>query len=553
MNSLQYKIGSILNEDTPKSELKKKVNFFIITLIILSTLEIVLETVVSLKQSYASYFILVDTSVSILFTIEYVLRIWVYRIGDKKPSKKELLTYLFSFYMLIDLFSILSFYFSMLFSYGYSFIGMMRILRLLRLMKIGRYMKSQLLVVNAIKNKGRELMLSIQMVAFLTVILSSILYHIENNTQPQNFGSIVDGFLWSVAKFIGGTGGYGNFEPITIWGQVIATVVGLLGIALFALPAGIIGAGFVEEIERVKTEDELNEKNARLVTAFHNENMAADIKHKKLLGLTDIRRRGLKLSVAEFKLMLSREDIIKIAYKGKGIKLSTKDDVPIIQAFVENTSYGTCTNRNSNITVVSSNSVVQLYLGHFTYALSEYLEANYISSEHVAATVWIPKYKYVLNANEAYNKEEKTGNIYFDQFKDDLLEVIKEKSTVISFLCSSALNGSFHVLNGGNKGENKFAETDNFYSDLNKLESFYTSFEKALVEHDKTEEKLFSIIHKHKFYGNDNKEQFLWMLRKDKEANLIQIYLSPKILESEAKDYYPIIKILGDNIKEHLL
>ena len=99
-----------------------------------------------------------------------------------------------------------------------------------------------------IKNKGKELILSMQVVVFLTVILSAILYHIENSVQPNNFGDIVDAFVWSLSKFIGGVGGYGDFEPITFWGQVMATIVGLLGIALFAVPAGIIGAGFVEEI-----------------------------------------------------------------------------------------------------------------------------------------------------------------------------------------------------------------------------------------------------------------------------------------------------------------
>ena len=79
--------------------------------------------------------------------------------------------------------------------------------------------------------------------------------------QPENFGDIVDAFIWSLSKFIGGVGGYGDFEPITFWGQVMATVVGLLGIALFAVPAGIIGAGFVEEIEAIKNDEALVEKN----------------------------------------------------------------------------------------------------------------------------------------------------------------------------------------------------------------------------------------------------------------------------------------------------
>jgi voltage-gated potassium channel len=183
--------------------------------------------------------------------------------------------------MVIDLISIIPFYLSLFTPTGYGFIRIVRILRLFRLMKFGRYMKSQNLVVNAIRNKGKELILSMQVVVFLTVILSAILYHIENSVQPANFGDIIDAFVWSLSKFIGGVGGYGDFEPITFWGQVMATIVGLLGIALFAVPAGIIGAGFVEEIEAIKSDENLVVKNKLLMSVFDFEHMARAKKSKK--------------------------------------------------------------------------------------------------------------------------------------------------------------------------------------------------------------------------------------------------------------------------------
>ena len=89
-------------------------------------------------------------------------------------------------------------------------------------------MKSQNLVINAIRNKRQELILSMQIVFFITVILSAIMYQIEKTVQPENFGDIIDAFLWSLSKFIGGIGGYGDFTPTTLWGQFIATVVGIL-------------------------------------------------------------------------------------------------------------------------------------------------------------------------------------------------------------------------------------------------------------------------------------------------------------------------------------
>ena len=228
-----------------------------------SSLEVVLESVASLNLRYFHLFFIIDCLVSILFSIEYLLRLWTYRIAGEKPSLKQRFSHVTSFYMVIDFISIIPFYFSLFIPTGYGFIRIVRIFRLFRLLKFGRYMKSQNLVVNAIKNKGKELILSMQLVVFLTVILSAVLYHIENSAQPDNFGDIIDSFLWSLSKFIGGVGGYGDFEPVTLWGQVIATVVGLLGIALFAVPAGIIGAGFVEEIEAIKVDEELKEKKRK--------------------------------------------------------------------------------------------------------------------------------------------------------------------------------------------------------------------------------------------------------------------------------------------------
>ena len=252
IESFKSKISPLLSDDTPETPLKKKVGLFILFLIILSSLEVILESVESLNTRFHYHFIIVDAAISVIFSIEYFLRVWTYNVKGEKPTLKQRISHLFSFYMIIDLVSILPFFMSLI-SYfgGFGFVRIIRILRLFRLLKITRYSKSQNLVINAIKNKGKELILSSQVVLFLTIIMSAILYHIENNIVSDNFKDIVDAFIWSVSKFIGGVGGYGDFEPVTFWGKFIATLVGLLGIALFAVPAGIIGAGFVEEIEKI--------------------------------------------------------------------------------------------------------------------------------------------------------------------------------------------------------------------------------------------------------------------------------------------------------------
>lgn len=557
MKNLQYKIGLILNDDTPETPLKKRVGLLILFLILISSIEVILESIVSLDLKYHQLFIITDVVLSILFSIEYILRIWTFRIDGDIPTIKQRVSHLFSFYMLIDFISILPFFLSIFMSSGFGFLRIIRILRLFRLMKFARYMKSQNLVVNAIKNKGKELVLSMQVVLFLTVILSAILYHIENTVQPENFGDIVDAFVWSLSKFIGGVGGYGDFEPITFWGQVMATIVGLLGIALFAVPAGIIGAGFVEEIEAIKADEDLVEKNNLLLGGFEFESMAAATRAKKQVGLEHIRRRKFKLSDAELRLMLSREDVIRIAKEGHGINLrNVKLDGEVyemIEGFNENRNYGTCTKRDVNYTIVSNLSAAQPFLGHFTYAISEYLNANYISSEKVSGSQFIPKYKVDLTKSEFYMQDEEIENEYLRQFKSDLLDTVEAYGTVIYFKCSASINGSVHILNGGEKGENKFLEGGGTYDNLDKLKDFYESLKSDLDEYDETEDKKYSQIHLHKFYGNNDRDEFQWMLREKKKANIVLIYVSPDFLKAHPREYYPIIKILGDNIKKHLI
>tara|TARA_Y100000385_G_C13099948_1_gene643864 strand:+ start:145 stop:1803 length:1659 start_codon:yes stop_codon:yes gene_type:complete len=551
MKNLQYKIGLILNDDTPETPLKKRVGLLILFLILISSIEVILESIVSLDLKYHELFIVTDVVLSILFSIEYVLRIWTYRVDGAIPTLKHRVSHLFSFYMLIDFVSILPFFLSIFISSGFGFLRIIRILRLFRLMKFVRYMKSQNLVVNAIKNKGKELILSMQVVLFLTVILSAILYHIENTVQPENFGDIVDAFVWSLSKFIGGVGGYGDFEPITFWGQVMATIVGLLGIALFAVPAGIIGAGFVEEIESIKADEDLIEKNNRLLDTFNFEHISSYVRNKKQLGIEHARRKFLSIQNAELRLQLTKTDLLEIADKGHGVKLRIKDLKEHIEVFNENTSYGTLNNRGANITIVSTHSETEPFMGHFTYIISEYLKANYLSSEIIHPMSFKVENRYNLLNNDDYFKDDIQDNP-FQEFKNDLLNTVNEKSTVIYFLCSATANGSFHILNGDEKGVDAFKASGGTYDNVDKLESFYDSLCKDLEGFDQTDERYYSKVGKHLRYGNHQSNGFHWMLRENMKANVVLIYVSTEILKSKANFYYPVIKILGDNIKEHL-
>ena len=140
-----------------------------------------------------------------------------------------------------------------------------------------------------------------------------------------------------------------------------------------------------------------------------------------------------------------------------------------------------------------------------------------------------------LTKSELYMKDAEIENEYLRQFKSDLFDTVCENGTVIYFRCSTAVNGSVHILNGGEKGENKFIEEGGTYDNLDKLKDFYESLKSDLDEYDETEDKKYSQIHKHKFYGNNDRDEFQWILREKKKCKYCIDLCFTRFLKSPPK------------------
>lgn len=230
----------------------KQWNKIILFFIFLALVHLVLETTPSISSKYQKLLLLFDGLITLVFVVDFYFKLRKILIEYSKSKK---ISVFFSLELLIDFLSIIPFFISLLFQ-GFKFITVLRLLRMLRILKLLNVAKSHSLIINAVKNKRHELYISMQVVLIITIILSAILYFVENPSQPENFSSITDAFLWSISKFIGEIGGYGDFAPITFLGKILATFVGILGIAIFAVPAGIISSGFVEEIEQIKKSEQ---------------------------------------------------------------------------------------------------------------------------------------------------------------------------------------------------------------------------------------------------------------------------------------------------------
>ena len=222
-------------------------NLFLLSLIVLNVIAIILETVNSIGQPYERYFLYFEIFSATIFSFEYILRIWVVPEYKKGNSLKERLKYIFSPMAVVDLLAILPTLIPMFLGGDLRALKALRIFRIVRVFKLGRYSKSLILIGNVLKQKTPELLTTAAVGAFLLTFAASGIYFFENEAQPEAFSSIPAAMWWAVATLT--TVGYGDIYPVTMMGKVFGSLIAFLGIGLIAIPTGILGAGLVEAIE----------------------------------------------------------------------------------------------------------------------------------------------------------------------------------------------------------------------------------------------------------------------------------------------------------------
>lgn len=226
-------------------------NYFMTALILLNVVTVILETVQNIHAAYLSLFSIIDFVSIAIFTVEYVIRLWICTLN---PAYSHPVTgrlrYMVSGYAIIDLLAFLPFYIPFLIPIDLRFIRILRLFRLIRVLKLGRYseaMKTFLLVLEKSKEK---LILALSILFIVLVLASSMMYYAEHDAQPDKFASIPAAMWWAIITLA--TVGYGDIFPITPLGKAIGGLVVIIGIAIFALPAAILSAGFIQEIQEKK-------------------------------------------------------------------------------------------------------------------------------------------------------------------------------------------------------------------------------------------------------------------------------------------------------------
>lgn len=248
---IRKRVYEIIEKAKRGDRYSKAFDIFISCLIITNILAVILGTVKRIEPPLHRFFTIFELISVIVFTIEYIIRVWACVEAEKyKTGILSRIKYIFSFMALIDLVAILPFYLPFIKGVDLRFVRVLRLLRFFRLFKLGRYSKAIITIQEVLKNKKEELTICFVLVSILLVFSSSIMYYAENRVQPEAFSSIPATFWWAVATLT--TVGYGDIYPITTLGKILGGFIALLGIGMFALPTGILGAGFVERIQKDK-------------------------------------------------------------------------------------------------------------------------------------------------------------------------------------------------------------------------------------------------------------------------------------------------------------
>lgn len=478
VREFKKRLARIFDNDLRTRQWENYPDYVIIGLIVISTLSVFISTF-KISPFWESVLSVIDIVTVIAFTIEVTLRIWsADELNEKFKGFWGRVRYCLTLYGLIDILSTYTFYVSLFLPLPYSVLKSLRVVRLLR---VFRYMHSFRLLQQALSSKAKEMWVSLQFLVIITLMLSFVLFFYENNAQPDVYDNGLRSVVWAFAQYIGDPGGFADTPPITFSGRMIACVIGLLGIAIFAVPAGLVGAGFSEAMENEKKDNEIAKNTKKLHLAFE----------RKLDRPTGFQIVPQHISICDIQARMGMkvDDILDAVEASDNFRLinlavtQTIDEHPqdklAIEHFYINRPYGCCIDRGSRITIVSPSSLIDPCIGNFSYYLALIGGFNYISRE----VGELRPYRSYYSFADRYNHEEN-----LPLYMEDLEQLTSREGswTLTTLAASGALEPSyptiFHFSAGGAKGDERFNGENLTVRDMAAYKAFYEDVSVVLEE-----------------------------------------------------------------------
>jgi len=474
--SFKMQLARVFDDNLHTRQWHNYVDYAIMGLILLSTLEVFLSTYDGVMAQYGRFLFVIDWFTTIVFTIEVSLRIWCADILDPKyKGIRGRLRYCFSFYGIIDILSTYPFYINFLVPVPYT---ALKVLRIARLLRIFRYMKAFNVLSRAIRSKKNEMVVSLQFLTIVTLILSFILFFVEHEVQPEVYDNGWISVLWAFAQYIGDPGNFADTPPVTFVGRVIACIIGVLGIAIFAVPAGLIGSAFSEVMENDEREEKASKWAKQLRLAFER-------KLDRPTGY-QVLPRFVSIVEAQARLGLKEDEILEAVNFDSHFRLinlaSTipadlhPDDRLAVELFNLNTTYGQCVDRGSRITIFSPSDIVDPIMGWWSYYVAMIGGFNYVSREVGTRR----PYKSFYIIKQAYTSEE------FLDWKSDMNRLLcNEKKWVFTLLAASGavepeLPTQVHFCYGGKKGDETYDDPNITLNDIPSFDALFKDVDSML-------------------------------------------------------------------------
>ena len=521
------------------------VNYAIIGLILLSTVEVFLSTYDGIVEKYGKWLHFIDYFTTIFFTIEISLRIWCADLLD--PQYKGAwgrVKYCCSFYGLIDILSTFPFYVNLFVKFPYTVLKALRIARLLR---IFRYMKAFNILSRAIKAKRQEMVVSLQFLCIVTLILSFVLFFVEHEQQPEVYNNGWRSVVWAFAQYIGDPGGFADTPPISLPGRLIACIIGILGIAIFAVPAGLIGSAFTEVMEEDGKIGEWKENDFRI---------------NEFMLVKSVRRSGayfpaknISTGDLQMEMGLSDTEIIKaVSYSGNlrlknlaaAISTGPKTDMIVVNQFYVNNDYGCHIDRGSSVTIVNPTGRGDNGVSYFDWHIAQIGGFNYVANELFSRMHPDPDKRCNF-----YTTTDSEGNPAFDLFINDIVRGKGKDDWIIVLAGEQIVKNSpydFHFELGGERGEKSFDFKDRIPWNSALTQQLYEDFSKTL------EENLQMKTDMHEVQQKVAKHNIARYLKTKTEANVLLLTVSYDLMIFNKHVYEAIINVadvLNRNLETH--
>jgi len=245
----------------------KAFDLVLIILIVATVLAVVLESVSSINTRFGVWLKLIEWIITILFTIEYVVRIW----ASPKPFR-----YISSFYGVIDFLAIIPTFLGIIFTgaMGFAVIRGLRLLRIFRILKITRYSNEGKMIVEALRASRIKILVFLFAVITIVLIIGTMMYLVEG--EYSGFTSIPASIYWTIVTLT--TVGYGDMTPVSNFGKFIASFVMIIGYGIIAVPTGIVTFEIASSVAKSK---DMNKKTCPSCLNLNNE---SDARFCKMCG-----------------------------------------------------------------------------------------------------------------------------------------------------------------------------------------------------------------------------------------------------------------------------